>query len=126
MLPGGYRKTHNEELREKIHAFSYQRCYDIAKQGLADKHKRAELFGAVKEDFKATLSEEEMNQRLKMRRSLISKKSMKKGQIITEEDILIKRPGDGIPPSEIKNILGRILNKDIEEEEKFSWDMINN
>tara|TARA_B100000886_G_scaffold93274_1_gene61657 strand:+ start:12369 stop:13403 length:1035 start_codon:yes stop_codon:yes gene_type:complete len=75
---------------------------------------------------KRTISEEEINQRLKMRRSLISKKSMKKGQIITEDDILIKRPGDGIPPSEIKNILGRILNKDIEEEEKFSWDMINN
>ena len=55
-------ETHNEELREKIHAFSYQRCYDIAKQGLADKHKRAELFGAVKEDFKATLSEEEITE----------------------------------------------------------------
>ena len=52
-------ETHNEELRKSIYNFSYQRCYDIAKQGLADKHKRAELFGAIKEDFKATMSEED-------------------------------------------------------------------
>jgi polyribonucleotide nucleotidyltransferase len=53
-------ETHNDDLRKSIHDFSYQRCYDVAKQGLADKHKRAELFGAIKEDFKATLSEEEI------------------------------------------------------------------
>ena len=53
-------ETHNEDLKVKIHEFSYQKCYDIAKQGLADKHKRAELFGAVKEEFVATLSEEEL------------------------------------------------------------------
>ena len=55
-------ETHNEELKKNIHDFSYQRCYDIAKQGLADKHKRGELFGAVKEDFKATLSEDEITE----------------------------------------------------------------
>ena len=55
-------ETHNEELRKSIYDFSYQRCYDVAKQGLADKHKRAELFGAIKEDFKATMSEEEMTE----------------------------------------------------------------
>ena len=53
-------EIHNEELRKSIYDFSYQRCYDIAKQGLVDKHKRAELFGAVKEDFKATMSEEDL------------------------------------------------------------------
>ena len=53
-------ETHNDDLRKTIHEFSYQRCYDVAKQGLADKHKRAELFGAIKEDFKATLTEEEI------------------------------------------------------------------
>jgi len=55
-------ETHNDDLRKTIHDFSYQRCYDVAKQGLADKHKRAELFGAIKEDFKATMSEEDMTE----------------------------------------------------------------
>ena len=52
-------EVHDEAMRARIHEFAYQKCYDIAKQGLADKHKRAELFGAVKEEFKATLSEDE-------------------------------------------------------------------
>ena len=52
-------EVHDEDMRARVHEFAYQKCYDIAKQGLADKHKRAELFGAVKEEFKATLSEQE-------------------------------------------------------------------
>ena len=55
-------EIHNEELRKSIYDFSYQRCYEVAKQGLADKHKRAELFGAIKEDFIATMSEEDMTE----------------------------------------------------------------
>ena len=52
-------EVHDEDMRARVHEFAYQKCYDIAKQGLADKHKRAELFGAVKEEFKATLTEQE-------------------------------------------------------------------
>jgi len=53
-------EDHNEEVRDRVMAFAYDKCRDIAKQGLASKEKRAELFGAVKEDFIATLSEEEV------------------------------------------------------------------
>lgn len=49
----------NEELKNKIQAFSYDKCYEIAKKGLADKHLRAKLFGEVKEAFISTISEEE-------------------------------------------------------------------
>jgi polyribonucleotide nucleotidyltransferase len=53
-------EVHNEVLREKIHAFAYDKCRDIARQGIASKHTRSELFGAVKEEFKALYSEEEL------------------------------------------------------------------
>lgn len=56
-------ESHDEDLKNRIHEFAYQRCYDIAKQGLADKKKRGELFGAVKEEFVATLSEEEASEK---------------------------------------------------------------
>ena len=55
-------ETHNEELRKNIYDFSYQRCYDVAKQGIADKHKRAEMFVAIKEEFKASMSDEEASE----------------------------------------------------------------
>jgi polyribonucleotide nucleotidyltransferase len=55
-------ETHNDELRKRIHDFAYQKCYNVAKQGLADKHKRAELFAEIKEDFKASMSEEDIEE----------------------------------------------------------------
>ncbi len=55
-------EDHNDEVRERVMAFAYDKCRAIAKQGLADKAKRAELFGAVKEDFIATLTEEEVEE----------------------------------------------------------------
>jgi polyribonucleotide nucleotidyltransferase len=53
-------EDHNDEVREKVMAFAYDKCREVAKQGLADKAKRAELFGAIKEEYVASLSEEEL------------------------------------------------------------------
>ncbi len=53
-------EDHDDAIREKIMAFAYDKCRDVAKQGLADKAKRAELFGAVKEAYVESLSEEEL------------------------------------------------------------------
>jgi polyribonucleotide nucleotidyltransferase len=53
-------EDHNDEIREKVHAFTYDKCREIAKQGTADKAKRGELFGGVKEAYIASLSEEEL------------------------------------------------------------------
>lgn len=52
-------EVHDEEFRQKLYDFAYDKCCDIARQGLASKEKRAELFGAVKEDFFAQYSEED-------------------------------------------------------------------
>lgn len=48
----------DEELKQAIYDFAYERCYNIAKEGIADKHKRSADFKAVKADFIATLDEE--------------------------------------------------------------------
>ena len=53
-------EDHNDEVREKVMAFAYDKCKAVAMQGLADKAKRAELFGAVKEEYIESLSEEEL------------------------------------------------------------------
>jgi polyribonucleotide nucleotidyltransferase len=52
-------EDHNEDARVRVAAFSYDKCREVAKQGLASKEKRAELFGAIKEEFLASLTEEE-------------------------------------------------------------------
>lgn len=53
-------EDHNDEVREKIMTACYPKCKVIAEQGLASKEKRAELFGAIKEEYIASLSEEEL------------------------------------------------------------------
>lgn len=53
-------ETHDEEFRKRLHDFAYEKSCAVARQGLASKEKRSELFGAIKEEFVATLTEEEV------------------------------------------------------------------
>lgn len=55
-------ETHNDELKAKIREMAYDKCYEVAKQGLADKKKRGELFGAIKEEIIEALGEEVMEE----------------------------------------------------------------
>lgn len=59
------------------------------------------------------------------RRSLTSKVFLKSGTILTEDVLIPKRPGDGIPPSDLEKIKGKKLNKDIPEDRKINWSDIS-
>ena len=50
----------DEDLKKRIFDFAFEKCKVIAAKGLANKAERSELFAQVKEDFLATLSEEEI------------------------------------------------------------------
>ncbi len=52
-------ETHDEELRAKVKAETYDKAYAVAMEQNADKHLRAEKFAAVKEEFLSQYSEEE-------------------------------------------------------------------
>ena len=56
-------EKHDEELKARIHAWAYDKFVEIAAMGLADKHKRGELFGAVQTEFEATLTPEELKEK---------------------------------------------------------------
>mgnify|MGYP002628083570 CR=1 FL=1 len=50
----------DEDLKKRIYDFAFDKCKAIAAKGLANKAERSELFGKVKEDFLATMSEAEI------------------------------------------------------------------
>ncbi len=51
------------------------------------------------------------------RKSIVAKVSIKKGEIFTEKNITIKRPGNGINPMRWDEIIGTIAIKDYKEDE---------
>lgn len=55
----------------------------------------------------------EMEQRKKMRRSIIVVKDLKAGTKLKADDLDAKRPGTGLPPCKIKAIIGKTLLRDI-------------
>jgi polyribonucleotide nucleotidyltransferase len=52
-------ENHNEELKAAIEKACYDKVYAVAKTGNANKTERANLFKAIREEFAATLSEED-------------------------------------------------------------------
>lgn len=52
-------EVNDPELKVKLHDAVYRKCYDFAKQGIISKSERSEGFAAIKQEFIATLSEEE-------------------------------------------------------------------
>ncbi|MFT5777687.1 MAG: polyribonucleotide nucleotidyltransferase [Crocinitomicaceae bacterium] len=53
-------EDHDDEVRAKVMEFAYEKCAAVARQGLASKDKRAELFGAVKQELIDSYSEEDL------------------------------------------------------------------
>ena len=55
------------------------------------------------------------------RKSIHLKKTLKKNSILTENDLIPLRPGDGICPMNWENIIGRKLNKNLLKYSKLSY-----
>ena len=68
------------------------------------------------------LNEREIKKKDSFRRSIVTIKAMKKGEVITKKKIFFKRPGTGIKPDEMNFVVGRTLKNDIKEDELIKWD----
>jgi pseudaminic acid synthase len=57
-------------------------------------------------------------------RSLYVVKDLKKGDVITDENVKSIRPGFGLHPQFLPEILGKKINRDLEKGERFEWEFI--
>ncbi len=55
------------------------------------------------------------------RKSLILTRGLKKGSILKEDYLTVKRPGNGIPPGDLQRIIGLKLKVDKGEDEVLTW-----
>jgi N,N'-diacetyllegionaminate synthase len=68
-------------------------------------------------DFSKSVIKSEEPARKNARRSLVVKSDLKKGHIIKYDDLLAKRPSDGISPNNIDEIIGMTLANDKREDD---------
>ncbi len=64
----------------------------------------------------------EENTKMVARKSIVANANLNEGQVITEDMIVIKRPGTGIEPKYYNRIIGKKLVKDIKMDETIAWD----
>ena len=56
-------EVNDEELRKAVHDACYDKAYAVAASGNNNKHERFEAFDAIREEFKAQFSEEELEEK---------------------------------------------------------------
>jgi len=71
-----------------------------------------------------TVSDAEMEKRKKFRRSLVARRALQKGHVLTADDLEAKRPGTGISPDEMPYVMGRRLTSDLSEDQVLRWEHI--
>jgi sialic acid synthase SpsE len=59
------------------------------------------------------------------RRSIVTNKNFKKGDLIKKKDVICKRPGTGISPIQINDIIGKKVNKNIPEDSILLFSDLN-
>ncbi len=78
---------------------------------------------ALGDGVKKPTKQEEENQRV-VGRSIVAKVDIPEGTIITEEMLDVKRPGIGIEPGHIEEIIGATAKVDIKRNDVITWSKI--
>ncbi|MDO5633879.1 MAG: N-acetylneuraminate synthase family protein [Micrococcus sp.] len=78
-----------------------------------------EVEEAIGTDTPRVVSTGEMMNRVNLAKSLVAASDLKSGQTITANDIDIKSPGRGLQPNKLEDLIGRVLQRDIEQGDFF-------
>jgi len=63
----------------------------------------------------------ESKNKIIVRKSIVAKRKIRKGEIFTEENIAVKRPGIGISPMRWDEVIGKVAKRDFEEDEMIEF-----
>jgi N,N'-diacetyllegionaminate synthase len=63
----------------------------------------------------------EMKNMVIARKSIHLQRAMVKGEILKAADLIMKRPGDGISPMKYKELLGKVIKLDLDEDSKLTY-----
>jgi N-acetylneuraminate synthase/sialic acid synthase len=58
---------------------------------------------------------------IKMRKKLVAARDLTAGTRLAEADVAFKSPGDGLPPYELVNMIGKVICRDLKEDENITF-----
>jgi N-acetylneuraminate synthase len=67
----------------------------------------------------------ELANQASIRRSLVARGTLKAGDRLTESMVDIKRPAGGIEPKYFAKVIGRVLRRNLEDDEPITWESLN-
>lgn len=76
------------------------------------------IYGSRK---KVILESEQISVR-NARRSIVLKQAVRAGETISENQLIMKRPGIGIPPTQLRRVIGARAARDLEADEILQWE----
>ena len=78
---------------------------------------------AIGDGVKRVLPEEEAPIN-KMSKALVASRNLPAGHVVTQDDIAMKSPGDGLPPYQINTLIGSVLVVAMQEDEPFKMECL--
>ncbi len=69
-------------------------------------------------------TKEEIEIKKLVRKSIVAKEDILKGTILEEEMLDVKRPGTGIEPKYLNEVIGKVLMEDIEKDTLIKWNQL--
>lgn len=79
---------------------------------------------AIRGSYELKCLDTESSARKNARRSIVAERNIKKGTVITKDDLTFKRPGTGISPQLVHEVIGKTAKCDIKEDTILTKDMI--
>ena len=83
--------------------------------------KKVDFINKIEGKYERKVLESEKISRKNARRSIYTKKKIKKGEILDDKNIIPKRPGKGISPVNWDKIIGKKITKDLDEDMEIEW-----
>jgi N-acetylneuraminate synthase/sialic acid synthase len=110
--------TLNRALKGTDHRFS------LEPQGLRKLVRDLERLHVALGDGTKTMYPSETDPATKMGKKLVAGRDLPAGHTLTEDDLAIKSPGDGIPPYELDRLVGRTLRHPIVRDAPLSFELL--
>lgn len=78
-----------------------------------------EIEAALGTDEVRVVSQGEMINRENLGKSLVAARNIASGEVLTANDIMVKSPGQGLSPQKYSALVGRVIKRDMAEEDFF-------